>query len=124
TESGEFQVAANDILRDGMILLDEIENGINPYLTEQIVYLLRNLVEKTRRQVIVTTHSPVILNEFKPEEIVFLWKDKNGAVHSKKMFSTGEMKSLLKALNPGEVWINLEKKDILEKLSSKKERKK
>jgi predicted ATPase len=100
--------------------LDEIENGINPYLTEKIILLLRGLLEKGE-QLILTTHSPVMLNDFKPEEIVFLWKDENGAVHSKEMFSTEEMKSLLEALNPGEVWINLEKDDILERLFSKKE---
>jgi len=106
---------------NGMVLLDEIEDGINPYMTEKIVSLLRELNEKQKRQVIVTTHSPVILNDFKPEEIIFLWKDKRGSAHSRKFFDTDEMKSLLEALNPGEVWINLEKEDILERLSSKKE---
>jgi predicted ATPase len=114
----------NNDIKPGFILLDEIENGINPYLIEEIIHLLHGVMEKSKEQFILTTHSPVILNEFKPEEIVFLWKDKNGAVHNKKMFSTDEMKMLLEALNPGEVWINLEKEDILEKLSSKEEGKK
>ena len=105
----------------GFILLDEIENGINPYMTEQIVSLLREINEKQKRQIIVTTHSPVILNNFNQEEIIFLWKDNNGSVYSRKFFESDEMKSLLEALNPGEVWINLEKEDILERLSIKKE---
>jgi len=122
TNSGEAIVTkSNESLKNGMVLLDEIENGINPYMTEQIVSLLRDLNEKQGRQIIVTTHSPVILNDFKPEEIIFLWKDKNGSVHSRKFFDTEEMKSLLEALNPGEIWINLEKEDILERLSVKKE---
>jgi predicted ATPase len=120
TESGAFIVADDDILlRDGMILLDEIENGINPYLTGQIVYLLRNLTEKTRRQVVVTTHSPVILNEFKPEEIVFLWKDAKSFVHSKRFFDTEEMREALSFLNPGEIWENYGKDKILSKLGVK-----
>jgi predicted ATPase len=105
----------------GLILLDEIEDGINPYLTDKIINLLRVTIKNSGRQIIVTTHSPVILNDFNHEEIVFLWKDKNGSVHSRKFFETEEMKSLLEALNPGEVWINLEKEDILERLSFKKE---
>jgi predicted ATPase len=104
----------------GMLLLDEIENGINPYLTGQVILLLRELVER-EEQLVLTTHSPVILNDFKPEEIVFLWKDKNESVCGKKMFYTDEMQALLSALNPGEVWINLEKEDILERLFPKKE---
>ena len=106
---------------NGMILLDEIENGINPYLTKKTVDLLRGIIEATERQIIITTHSPVILNDFSPEEIVFLWKTDDGSVHCKKMFSTEEMKFLLDALNPGEVWINLQKDEILEMLSVGKE---
>jgi len=104
---------------NGMILLDEIENGINPYLTEKAVDLLRKISETTKRQIIITTHSPVILNNINPEEIVFMWKDKDGFVHSKKFFDSDEMKLLLDALNPGEVWINLDKDEILERLFDK-----
>jgi len=121
TSSGKALVVSNDILKNGMVLLDEIEDGINPYMTEQIVSLLREINEKQKRQVIITTHSPVILNDFNQEEIIFLWKDKNGSAHSRKFFDTEEMKSLLEALNPGEIWINLEKEDILERLSFKEE---
>ena len=102
----------------GLVLLDEIEDGINPYLTQKAIDVLRQLLELTKRQIILTTHSPVILNDFEPIEIIFLWKDKNGYVHSRKFFETGEMNELLEALNPGEVWINLQKEEILEKLSA------
>ena len=105
----------------GIISIDEIENGINPYITEKVINLLRIAIKNSGKQIIVTTHSPVIVNDFNPEEIVFLWKDKNGSVHSRKFFDTEEMKELLEALNPGEVWINLQKDEILEKLSCTKE---
>ncbi|MCL2137969.1 MAG: AAA family ATPase [Treponema sp.] len=104
-------------LQNGFVLLDEIEDGINPYLSEKILLLLRSHAKKEEKQVILTTHSPVMLNDFEPEEIVFLWKDKRGSVHSRKFFDTEEMRELLEALNPGEVWINLQKDEILEKLS-------
>jgi len=118
--SGEECIESNKILKSGMILLDEIENGINPYLTEKIISLLRNFVIECNRQLILTTHSPVMLNDIKPEEIIFLWKDDKSSTKSKKFFCNEEMKSLLEALNPGEVWVNLEKDDILERLSSDK----
>jgi predicted ATPase len=100
----------------GMMLLDEIEDGINPYLTEKAAALLRDTVEQSGRQVIITTHSPVMLNDFKPEEIVFLWKDKNGSVHARKFFDTAEMRESLDFLNPGEIWENYGKDVILSKL--------
>jgi hypothetical protein len=58
----------------------------------------------------------VLLNDFKPEEVVFLWKDKNGNIHSKKFFDTEEMREALDFLNPGEIWENYGKDTILAKL--------
>jgi predicted ATPase len=111
----------NVILKNGIVLFDEIENGINPYKTERVVSLLRSFVEKTERQVLLTTHSPVILNDFKPEEIIFLWKDKSGSVHAKQFFETEEMRDKLDYLNPGEIWENFGRDRILTKLGIKPE---
>ena len=100
----------------GVVLLDEMENSINPYMAESVVSLFRKVVAETSRQAIVTTHSPVLLNDFNPEEVVFLWKDKNGYIHSKKFFGTEEMREALDFLNPGEIWENYGKDTILAKL--------
>jgi predicted ATPase len=98
-------------------LLDEIEDGVNPYLTEKVVDLLKKIATESSRQIIVTTHSPVVLNDFNPDDIVFLWKDKDGSVHCKKMFSTEEMRESLDFLNPGEIWLNYGRDAILRKLN-------
>jgi predicted ATPase len=118
TGSGDIFVSPKT---EGLILLDEIENGINPYLTERFISLLRNLAEESNRQVIISTHSPVMLNDFKPEEIIFLWRDKNGSVHAKKFFDTEEMREALSFLNPGEIWENFGKDTILTKLGVNQE---
>jgi predicted ATPase len=100
----------------GLILFDEVEDGINLYLTEKIINLLRVTIKNSGRQIIVTTHSPVILNDFNPEEIVFLWKGEDGSAHSRKFFETEEMRKSLDFLNPGEIWENYGKDAILSKL--------
>jgi predicted ATPase len=120
--NGKYDLRGYVECNNGMMLLDEIEDGINPYVTEKAVALLRDTVEQSDRQVIITTHSPVMLNDFKPEEIVFLWKDKNGSVHGKAMFSTEEMQRTLKILNPGEVWVNYEKDEIIQRLNPDNEK--
>jgi len=116
TNSGTPIITNTDILKNGIVLLDEIENGINPYKTEIIIGILRDIAEKHERQIIITTHSPVMLNEFQHKEIVFLWKDKNGCVRSKKFFDTEEMCKPLDFLNPGEIWENYGRDAILNKL--------
>ncbi len=45
-----------------LIVIEEIENGLDPRAVHLIVEELRNLVESGRSQVIVTTHSPYLLD--------------------------------------------------------------
>lgn len=104
----------------GVILLDEIEDGINPYLTANLVKDLEEISRENLRQVIVTTHSSVVLDYFPAESIVFLWRDRNGAVHGSNLFSSDEIKASLEYMHPGEVWINMKEEEIIEKLKNKK----
>jgi predicted ATPase len=109
-------IAVSDNKSCGMILLDEIEDGINPYLTQKVIDLLHSIEQNQGRQVVVTTHSPIVLDYIEPDDIVFLWKDEAGASHCGKMFATDKMRHPLNVLSPGEIWINLEKEQILERM--------
>jgi predicted ATPase len=104
----------------GVLLLDEIEDGINPYLASDLVIGLKEISEQKNRQVIVTTHSSVMLDYFPPETIVFLWREKDGTVQSCNLFENDEIKASLEYMYPGEVWINMNEEDIIEKLQGKK----
>jgi AAA15 family ATPase/GTPase len=98
---------------NGIILLDEIENGINPYLTEKIINLLQAVVKDARRQVVITTHSPIVLNDIDPDTINLLWKDKSGSVHCRKLFSIAELRDSLDFLYPGDALMNTKEEDLL-----------
>jgi AAA15 family ATPase/GTPase len=106
------------ILVSGTILLDEIENGINPYLTEKIINLLQAIVKDARRQVVITTHSPIVLNDIDPDTINLLWKDSSGSVHCRKLFSIAELRDSLDFLYPGDALINMPEAELLAKASS------
>lgn len=101
----------------GLMLLDEIEDGFNHYHVENLVKILKKIVEESNRQIIVTTHSPVLLNYADPSEIVFMWRRGDGNVQSKPLFSTNEMKDTLDSFNPGEVWLNYDRDELLELLN-------
>jgi len=101
-----------------IILLDEIEDGINPEITEKLVNLLKNYINETGHQIIVTSHSPVILNYFDEDSIRFMWRDERGIVQAKSMFHSMAMKEHLDYMNPGEIWLNFAKEMILEKLTA------
>jgi len=108
----------DDVSDSGFILLDEIEDGINPYLTEKVIGMLRTVVSDYDKQIILTTHSPVMLNHFEKNEIIFMWRDDSGFIHAQPMFDTEGMKDTLDCFNPGEVWLNYSKDEIIELMNS------
>ncbi len=105
--------------KSGLILLDEIEDGINPYLAAQLAADLKEVSELNQRQVIVTTHSSVLLDYFPAESIVFLWRNKRGTVRSRNLFDSEELKASLEYMHPGEAWINMSEEEIIRKLGAK-----
>ena len=59
--------AAHDLPERGTLVIDEIETGLHPAHQGQLLRRLRNLtLRKPGRQIIVTTHSPVVLSEILP----------------------------------------------------------
>lgn len=55
-----------------LIVIEEIENGLDPRTIHLIVEELRNLIEKGKSQVIVTTHSPYLLDLLEFSQIVLV----------------------------------------------------
>lgn len=86
------------------LIFDEIENGINQELIEKLLDQLQNFNGK---QVMVTTHSALVLNYLTDEAakdcVIFLYKDKVGHSHAKKFFEIDGMAKKLEVLGPGEV---------------------
>lgn len=93
-------------LGQSCVLFDEIENGINPELMQKLVQLLLD----AKRQVIVTTHSPLVLN-YLPDEVAreaVLLLFRNAAGHTKvvRLFDLPSTQKKLSLLGPGEVFVD------------------
>jgi predicted ATPase len=86
------------------LLLDEIENGVNPELIE---FLVDQLVA-AQPQVLITTHSPMVLNymedEIAIEGIIYIYKQPNGATKAIRLFDIPSMRKKLEVMGPGEVY--------------------
>ena len=59
-------------LNNALILIDEIEAGLHPYTQQQVMLELQRLALRNNLQIIVTSHSAVILESVPPEGRVFL----------------------------------------------------
>jgi ABC-type multidrug transport system ATPase subunit len=86
------------------LLFDEIENGINPELVE----FLLDALGSAEQQVMVTTHSPLILNYLSDEVaksgVIYLYKTPQGATKAIPFFSIPSLAEKLTVMGPGEVF--------------------
>lgn len=89
-----------------LLLLDEIENGINPEIIEKLVDALVN----APRQILVTTHSPMILNYLEDDvarkSVQFVYKDEQGATGVRPFFSIPRISKKLGFMGAGEAFVD------------------
>ena len=62
-------------LEDALVLIDEVEAGLHPYIQQLLMLNLQQMALRQKLQVIVTTHSPTILESVPLEGQIFLSRD-------------------------------------------------
>lgn len=67
-------------LEDALVLIDEVEAGLHPHVQELLMLELQRLALRNRLQIIVTSHSPVVLDTVPTEARVFLERTDNTVV--------------------------------------------
>jgi predicted ATPase len=82
------------------ILLDEPELGLHPYAITIIAELLRGAATKT--QVIVSTQSVSLVNQFEPEDIVVVEREERHSVF--RRLDKSDMQSWLDDYGLGDLW--------------------
>ena len=121
-------ILAQAFTRHSVLLLDEIENGINPAIMESLVDFLVALGNEpkdpiqTAKQVIVTTHSPMILNYLEDavakEGVILLYRDEHGGTRAARYFGEPETEDKLRALGPGEVFADTDLRKMVARLAA------
>jgi predicted ATPase len=101
-------ILSQEYNRNDFILFDEIENGVNPEITEDLV----DALVSSPKQILVTTHSPMMLNYLEDEQakksVVFIYKNKSGITRAIPFFNIPSMMEKLKVMGPGEVFVDTE----------------
>ena len=68
-------------LKDALVLIDEVEAGLHPWVQQVLMLQLQQLALRNELQIIVTTHSPVVLDTVPQIARIFLDRDeKTGQV--------------------------------------------
>jgi len=98
------------------LLFDEIENGIN---SELIEYLMDILIA-SKHQVMVTTHSPMILNyiddEVAKKSVQYIYKTKEGFTRSIPFFEIPSMAEKLEMMGAGSAYVDTNLEDLVDEI--------
>ena len=62
-------------LHDALILIDEVEAGLHPYTQQQAMLEFQRIALRNRLQIVVASHSPIVLESVPPEARLFLDRD-------------------------------------------------
>lgn len=65
-----------------LLILEEPENSVHPWIARTIADACIDAAKE--KQLIVTTHSAIVMNAFAPASIVLVWRDKKGT-HTKPL---------------------------------------
>jgi predicted ATPase len=88
-----------------VLLIEEPENGIHPKRLQEVLAILRDLVgEQSRTQVIMTTHSPYVVDLFQPDEVTLCKKESDGSVSTRRLSDSQKVRDQSSVFTLGEIW--------------------
>jgi AAA domain, putative AbiEii toxin, Type IV TA system len=94
------------------LLIEEPENGVHPLRLHEVVTLLRSLTQQGI-QIIVTTHSPDLLNACKPEEVLVFRRPKpDSGTEIHRLPADFERRSMRSTM--GEIWASSGEEGLLD----------
>ena len=86
--------------RPSVILVDEPELGLHPYAITMLASLVKAASEKT--QVILSTQSPFLLDQFQPEDVLVATRDGDGTAFTR--LDSEKLASWLDEYSLGQLW--------------------
>ena len=93
---------------DWVLLLEEPENGLHPSRIAEVMKSIRNVVETSagKIQVIMATHSPIVVNELRPEEVTLITRDAERGSIATPIIKTQNFEERSKVYALGELWLS------------------
>ncbi len=88
-----------------VLLIEEPENGIHPKRLQEVLQILRKLIaEQEHTQIILTTHSPYVVDQFQPGEVSLCHKGEDGSVVVHQLSKSQTVKEQIDVFTLGEIW--------------------
>ena len=87
-----------------LLVIEEIENGLDPRSIHLLVEEIRRAVLAGTTQVVLTTHSPYLLDLLKLDQLVLVTRDEAGEPHFYRPASSAKLVEWAKAFAPGRLY--------------------
>ncbi len=87
-----------------LIVIEELENGLDPRTIHLIVEEMRNFVESGKGQIIATTHSPFLLDLLTISQIIVVDRDKKGMPIFSRPEKDKELTDWITEFTPGKLY--------------------
>ena len=88
-----------------LLLIEEPENGIHPQRLQDVIAILKELVaQQSHTQIVMTTHSPYLLDMFSPSEVSLCRKENDGSVTVHPLSESELVRKQLDVFTLGEIW--------------------
>lgn len=90
------------------LMIEEPENGVHPEAIEFLLDMFHKMstgeLGGHARQILLTTHNPVLLNHLEPEEVLIFTRSADGAARVTPMAESKTVKTHRKEFGAGELW--------------------
>ncbi len=96
-----------------ILLIEEPENGVHHASLHEIIETLRRMTETGTTQVILTTHSPYLLDEVEPEQVRVFAKMEDGSVQARRLSDYPDVERMKKHFETGEIWTEFDEAEIV-----------
>jgi predicted ATPase len=87
-----------------LVLVEEPENGLHPTRIADVVGVLREVSKTT--QVVVATHSPLVINELQPEEVSIVTRTAEDGTKITPITKTHNFEKRASVYALGELWLS------------------
>ncbi len=95
--------------KTGAVLLDEVEDGIEPHILPNII---KRVCADAHVQMIMTSHSPLLVNFFDPSEVTLVSRTTEGMTVTTPLSSLDTVKAGLDYFGGGEIWAMMDAKTV------------
>jgi predicted ATPase len=87
-----------------LIVIEEIENGLDPNTINLILEKIHSLIESGKSQVILTTHSPYLLDQLSLSQIILVERDETGSPTFRRPADQPGLENWAKRFAPGSLY--------------------